>query len=101
MMLALLWLTLSLPFVFKAQQELAKKYSISSNLPVTEEESNPFSSTTEEKAPSSTSFSEEYLHDCHISHHVSAILMAMHILQNDGTYHAYHGELDVPPPDVA
>ena len=65
---SLLWLTISLPFVFESQQHAAKQAkqtSAQTPLGGTEEESNPFGSTTEEKAPSSNSLSEEYLHDIH------------------------------------
>lgn len=106
MMVALLWLTVSTPFVFASQQELAKQDKIAADsqspLSVNEEESsNPFSNTTEEKNPSSTSFSEEYLHDQHITDHFFLIATQYHNCGNAGTYIAYHGELLVPPPNVA
>jgi cytoskeletal protein RodZ len=105
MIVALLWLTVSAPFVFASQQELAKQDKIAdtqSPLSGNEEEaSNPFSSTTEEKNPSSTSFSEEYLHDQHITDHFFLIATQYHNCVNAGTYIAYHGELLVPPPNVA
>ena len=105
MMVALLWLTVSTPFVFASQQEFAKHSKISSNtqspLSVNEEEANPFSSTTEEKNPTSTSFSEEYLHDHYIADHFFSINLQYHKCENADTYHAFHGELLVPPPNVA
>ncbi len=105
MMVALLWLTVSTPFVFASQQELAKHSKISSNtqspLSVNEEEANPFSSTTEEKNPTSTSFSEEYLHDHFIADHFFSINLQYHKCEKADTYHAFHGELLVPPPNVA
>lgn len=104
MILALLWLTISAPFIFGAQQKLAKldNTAYSSSIPGTEEEStNPFGNNTEEKAPSGTSFSEEYLHAHHAHHHfVTEILQ--HFGKGDAdTYTAYHGELDAPPPDIS
>lgn len=106
MILALLWLTISAPFVFASQQELAKQEKNSkacSPLAGNEEEStNPFGNTTEEKAPSgSSSFSEEFLHDHHLTDHFFSIALQYHKCDNAGTYIAFHGELLVPPPNAA
>lgn len=105
MILALLWLTVSTPFVFASQQKLASQDKIEKNqLPLSgneEESSNPFSSTTEEKNPTSTSFSEEYLHDHHVADHFFPIATQYHTCGNSDTYIAYHGELHVPPPNAA
>lgn len=105
MILALLWLTVSTPFVFASQQELAKQDKMAdtqSPLAGNEEEaSNPFSSTTEEKNPGSNSFSEEYLHDHYIADHFFSIDLQHAKCENAGTYVAYHGELLVPPPNAA
>ncbi len=105
MILALLWLTVSAPFVYASQQELAKQDQTSkTNFPVSgnEEEANPFGSNSEEKAPnSSNSFSEEYLHDHHKSEHFFLIASQYQKCENAGTYVAFHGELLVPPPNVA
>ena len=100
MMLMLLWLTISAPFVFAAQQELAKQ-EIKTSPSADEESSNPYGNNTEEKAPSSTSFSEEFLHDTDKGDLFSLLIMRTHIIQNSDTYHAYHGELLVPPPNLA
>ena len=105
MIVALSWLTISAPFVFEQQQEIAKKNSTASaDLPITgtEEEANPFSSSTEEKAPKTlNSFSEEYLHDHHQSEYFFSITSQFHKGEEAGTYIAYHGELHVPPPNKA
>jgi len=104
MILALLWLTVSTPFVQASQQKMAKQEQTSdksSPLSGSEEESNPFGNSTEEKTPGSTSFSEEYLHDTHGSTHFFITITPEHLTQDDGTYIAFHGELLVPPPNVA
>jgi hypothetical protein len=101
MILALLWLTISAPFVFEAQKELAKHTTENTAVPLNEEEANPFGNSTEEKAPSSTSFSEEYLHDHHEADHLFLIASQYHINRNAGTYLAFHGELLVPPPNMS
>ena len=107
MILALLWLTVSLPFVYASQQELAKLEKTThhgSPLAGAEEEAaNCFNNGgTEEKAPNtSTSFSEEYLHDHHKTDYFFSIIAKYYSRQNAGTYIAFHGELLVPPPDAA
>ncbi len=69
MICALVWLTISAPFVYASMQEHAKQDKIENmGSPVSgneEETANPFGNTTEEKAPSNSSLSEEYLHDHH------------------------------------
>ena len=107
MIAALLWLTISAPFVYAGQQQMAKQeQTAEKGLPPLagneEEAANPFGNTTEEKASSgSSSFSEEYIHDHHKQDHFFSIFLQYHKSENAGTYLAYHGELDVPPPDVA
>lgn len=104
LILALLWLTISAPFVYACQQELAKKSKTEqSRAPLAgneEETANPFGNNTEEKAPSSSSFSEEYLHDQHHDAHFFPLTLSYQKCENAGTYVAYHGELLVPPPNV-
>lgn len=103
MILALVWLTISTPFVFSAQQENAPVQQTTEDMPVNAEEdtSSPFSSTTEEKAPSSTVLSEEYLHAHQHDNYFLSIALRFHKGENAGTYIAYHGELHVPPPNAA
>jgi hypothetical protein len=104
MIVALSWLTISAPFVFEQQQKIAKQ-NTSADLPIAgneEEAPNPFSGSTEEKAPKSlNTFSEEYLHDHHQSEYLLSIASTFHKCEDAGTYVAYHGELLVPPPNKA
>lgn len=106
MILALLWLTISAPFVVAGQQEFAKHdKAVKSGMPIPgneEEAANPFGNTTEEKAPvGSGSLSEEYLHDHHITDHFFSTILQYHKCENADTYNAFHGELLVPPPNAA
>lgn len=105
MVLALLWLTISMPFVNAAQQQMSKldkKYQTSMPLGNEEESTNPFGNTTEEKAPGgSSSLSEEYLHDHNHTDRVLTLTTIDHSPRNAGTYIAYHGEMLVPPPNLA
>lgn len=106
MILTLLWLTISTPFVIAGQQELAKMEKMSDlNAGTTgaeEETNNPLGNTNEEKTPgASSSFSEEYLHEHHDNHYFITIRSLYNKCDNADTYHAYHGELLVPPPNAA
>ena len=105
MVLALLWLTISAPFVFFAQQEITKQSKTAdATIPLNgneEDTTNPFGNNTEEKASTNNSASEEYLHDSHFMDHFISIARQYHKCENAGTYIAFHGELLVPPPNVA
>lgn len=104
MIVALSWLTVSMPFVYASQQEWAKITHSANGSPLSgneEESSCPMGNATEEKAPSSTNLSEEYLHDHFTTHHFSSELSTYHKSDDDGTYIAFHGEMLVPPPNQA
>lgn len=105
MILALVWLTVSSPFVYAAQQELAKQQKMEKAAsPLTgseEESSNPFGNNTEEKAPGNNSLSEEYIHNNHKIYFLFSIATQYHKCENADTYIAFHGELLVPPPNAS
>ena len=107
MIVALTWLTISAPFVFENQKQLAKMSKMSfDQSPLTgseEENGNPLgNNSTEEKGPKLlNTFSEEYLHDHYRSDHLFSLALQYHKLENAGIYIAYHGEPLVPPPNVA
>lgn len=101
---ALVWLTVSAPFVLAAYQHLQKSYQVEHNngFPETEEDAaNPFGNNTEEKAPTGTTLSEEYLHHQHQHESFLTEQLNSFSTRNDGTYRAYHGELLVPPPNFS
>jgi hypothetical protein len=105
MILALLWLTVSTPFVFACQQEMAKQGKLSkaqaAGTTSEEEAAKTVNNTTEEKVPSGNSFSEEYLHEQHTTHYFIFKVQQHHTGENADDYVAYHGELLVPPPNVS
>ena len=106
MIMALLWLTVSTPFVYASQQELIKQHKGATNssaLVGTEEEAaNSLGNTTEEKKPSSgSSLTEEYLHDNHIVDRFISPISQFHKCENARVYNAFHGEVQVPPPNRA
>lgn len=105
MILALMWLTVSTPFVVSFQQEQAKQQkaskAVSSPISSEEESSKPLSSSTEEKAPNTSSLSEEFLHTFHIISHFYTEVSQYHKHENSDVYIAFHGELLVPPPNAS
>lgn len=105
LMLALAWLTVSLPVVYYAQQssELSNPFNSDGSSKNNEDKSdNPFANTTEEKtSDSSSSLTEEYLHEAHASEHYITILSVEYKMEHYPTYIAFYGELVSPPPDQA
>lgn len=97
MIMALLWLTVSTPFVFASQQahqkEIQKQIGGS-------EDKNPFSTTTEEKNESSANTLSEYLHDLNSMNQHFIVLTRIYKCHSSDVYYAYHRELISPPPEV-
>ncbi len=102
MIVALLWLTISTPFVFRVQQEVKKiQKEIAADLTSgSSEDNNPFANTTEEKAPPTNTISEEYLHHLHNDEHPWFSIIKVHWKHSSSLYIAYHGELFCPPPNT-
>lgn len=99
MMLALVWLTVSLPVVARAQRVLAEKTQTEQSGGLNEEDnSNPLSGATEEKTPSPNTLSE-YLHEMAQLRHPVSALNRSYMQLHSSLYIAYHGELLVPPPN--
>ncbi len=107
MLAALLWLTISIPFVYEAKQQVIAESAAaalhSPDIPGDKDTSdNPFANTTEEKTSSNIlSFSEEFLHDSHqeMPHHSVELTVSLHHA-HEATYEAFHGELLCPPPNA-
>jgi len=102
MILALLWLTVSVPYVFNAQKQLLsqeKQQPVPVNSQQEEEAANPFASTTEEKTPGSGNTLSEFLHEIELLKHPSRNLTRYFMYIRSSLYIAFHGELLVPPPN--
>jgi hypothetical protein len=96
---ALVWLTISAPFVFYFHEKMGEiEKNQSSN--TDKKDSNPFANTTEEKTSSTNTFSEEYLH--HTEEHNANAYAANNLYNHsdESLYKAFHGELVSPPPDI-
>lgn len=109
MVLTLAWLTVSLPFVYAAQQKTGSGATAGTGLPWGSDEDdadnpdnpdNPFANTTEEKTPTSLTISEEYLHDTHSADYYSAGPATEYKVEHVALYISFHGELISPPPDA-
>ena len=100
MFFALAWLTVSLPYVYSFQKELAKQESKSAtnDSPADNEESNPLANSTEEKAPSST-VSEEWLHHTDEHNYIFSYKLSHDHHHSYDVYVAFHGEVQCPPPN--
>jgi hypothetical protein len=95
MVMALIWLTLSTPYVYaaqqvKKQQQKEQKYH----------DNNPFSNTTEEKNESSVNTLSEYLHDVHLIEHDFTVVQKFYKRYPSDLYIEYHPELLSPPPEA-
>lgn len=89
-----------------SQQELAKQQkTLSAELPASDCDDETSDSGTnnniEEKVPTTTNLSEEFLHEHHTTQYFFSKKSEYHKLENSDTYTAFHGELLVPPPNVA
>jgi hypothetical protein len=106
MMMNILWLTVSLPFIADSRSGCTSEQSSTASAnpfdAQAEDAGFPQTGGSEEKASEgSNGFNEEYLH-----HHEGLEAMSaeagktsMHDIAQDA-YCAYHGELLVPPPNV-
>jgi hypothetical protein len=106
MMLTLLWLTISTPFVIASQQELAKQQkTLCADFDMSDgddESTDSRSNNIEEKVPGSGNvLSEEFLHEHHSTYYFFSQISQYHKLENSDTYIAFHSELLVPPPNAA
>jgi hypothetical protein len=103
LMLALAFLTISLPFVYGARQMISVENTL--NFPAQEndcDDNNPLTGATEEKTGSNMgSVNEEYLHETHSAEEYLAALCKEYKIEHHATYIAFYGDLICPPPDHA
>jgi len=98
----LMLLTVGLPITYNSVNKI--KSDISQGKTKTNDNTNPYSNSTEEKTPSNGSLgiSEEYVHEAHYDVHLSPFQVSeAYIHAHEATYVAYHGELHCPPPNNA
>lgn len=98
MIVALVWLTVSTPFVYEAQQSLKKEVQKESSQ--TTENTNPFSNTTEEKNESSVNTLSEYLHEPPCIGNNFITLIRLYKSYPSNIDYEHHPELLSPPPEA-
>lgn len=97
MIAALLWLTISTPFVYSAQQVQKKQVRTEQKQYA---DNNPFANTTEEKNESGVNMLSEYLHDPHLMEHGFSLIDNDYKCYPSSLYIEYHPELVSPPPEA-
>lgn len=94
MLLLLLWLTVSTPFVYEEQQQVSVAQGMADD-----DDSNPLSGTNEEKVESGVNTLSEFLHEQHHCLPDFTLFIAAYKCHPDELYCAFHPELLVPPPE--
>ncbi|RPD43801.1 MULTISPECIES: hypothetical protein [Chitinophagaceae] len=95
MMVLLMWLTVSTPFVYEAQQDVLVSQGITD-----EEVPNPLTNTNEERVEAGGSNLSEYLHEPHQYQVPSNTIELTYKCHPDDLYSAFHPELLSPPPEL-
>jgi hypothetical protein len=98
MIVALLWLTVSTPFVYEAQQSLKKETNKQTKQ--SGDDVNPFSNTTEEKNGNSVNTLSEYLHEPSRIEKNFITLIKLYQSYPSNIYFDYHPQLLSPPPEA-
>jgi hypothetical protein len=96
MIVTLLWLTVSTPFVFPGKSEHKQTSQQKDN--DQQQEDNPFSRTTEEKPERSSNSLSEYLHELYEVKLPISFITNTYKIHSTSLYLAYHPELVSPPP---
>ena len=98
MLLALSWLTISLPVVYKSSQDIVKNSNSSSTN--CDDSTNPLTNTNEEKTESGNSTLSEYLHEITHPEENYITITTFYKCHPSDLYFAFHPELISPPPEA-
>lgn len=98
MMVLLLWLTLSAPVVYAAQQDTLVEWQ---DVGDDEDGGNPLSNTNEEKAEGDAGSFSEYLHEVHPPLPIIGPALTAFKAHAAETLLVFHPELWSPPPEQA
>jgi hypothetical protein len=96
MIITLLWLAVSTPFVYAGQQAVHSSCHHKGAC----NDNNPFSNTTEEKSENGVNSISEYLHDTIESECFSLPVQQFYKCHPSDLYFAFHPELISPPPEA-
>ncbi len=97
MIFTLVWLTVSLPYVYESQQASQELTADTE----TEISSNSLGNTTEERTESGGNSLSEYIHDAHIISNYLYPGQIKYEVHPDAFYAAFHPEMDLLPPELA
>ena len=98
MIVALLWLTVSTPFVYAASQ-VKKEATQKGGSEKSSDDSSPFSGT-EEKSETGVSSISEYLHEAIPHERAFTFISTFYKCHPSDLYFEYHPELISPPPEA-
>ncbi|RYZ62273.1 MAG: hypothetical protein EOO14_02785 [Chitinophagaceae bacterium] len=98
MLLALVWLTVCLPYVNESRQLLQQIENLGVENPEVDT-SNPLANTNEERAEGGNSMLSEYLHSPYTIEHNFITLSSYYKCHPADLYHAYHPDMLIPPPE--
>lgn len=97
MILTLLWLSVSAPFV-SADQKIKKE--VTEKKASDKTANNPYANTNEEKSENGVNTLSEYLHEVTHLEHPLMIVKQFHKCHSSDLYLAFHPELISPPPEA-
>ena len=98
LLLALAWLTVSLPFVY-ADQQARHQVVQQQQADAPDDNSNPLSNTAEEKTESGVNGLSEFLHQAPAIETAVFSISRQYNIHSADTYMAFHPEFVCPPPD--
>lgn len=99
LMVMLIWLTVSTPFIINSQQ--FQNDDVSATWPCSDDDGCDTSGNdVEEKAPAGSNLSDEFLHEHYYATGYTLITSSNHRQENMDVYIAFHGELHAPPPNA-
>jgi hypothetical protein len=98
MLMALAWLTISLPFVYSHQQKCSTIVQVTDE--DTQDSTSPFGNTTEEKTEGGATSLSEYLHFMQQFERHFTVLSTKYSVHFADMYVDYHPEMFSPPPEA-
>lgn len=99
MLLALLWLTISIPFVYagqQAQKQMAEKQQTKN----TGYDTNSLPAANEERSESGVTTLSEYLHEMHVMEQHFCFIKSFYKAHPDQYFPSFSPELLSPPPEA-
>jgi hypothetical protein len=100
MLFMLAWLTVCLPFVNESQCATKAQVELTTEEAPEADDSNPFTSTNEEKSEGGSSMPSEYLHNGFVLDHSFFHTFSLHKYHPSDLYTAFHPEMFIPPPEA-